>query len=55
MTTASPAAERDDAPMPASVPVAENRSPYAIRVRHLWHRYGSLDVVRDVTFDVEHG
>ncbi len=42
-------------PMPASVPVTNNRSPYAIRVRHLWHRYGSFDVVRDVTFDVEHG
>lgn len=43
------------ASMPAPIPAAENRSPYAIRVRHLWHRYGSLDVVRDVTFDVEHG
>jgi ABC-2 type transport system ATP-binding protein len=42
-------------PMPASVPVTHNNSPYAIRVRHLWHRYGSFDVVRDVTFDVEHG
>jgi ABC-2 type transport system ATP-binding protein len=42
-------------PMPASVPVTNNHSPYAIRVRHLWHRYGSFDVVRDVTFDVEHG
>jgi ABC-2 type transport system ATP-binding protein len=27
----------------------------AIRVRHLWHRFGSVDVVRDVTFDVAHG
>ena len=55
MTASSAILERDDAPMPASVPVMDNRSPYAIRVRHLWHRYGSLDVVRDVTFDVEHG
>ncbi|NUQ73937.1 MAG: ATP-binding cassette domain-containing protein, partial [Polyangiaceae bacterium] len=23
-----------------------------IRVRHLWHRFGSLDVLKDVTFDV---
>jgi ABC-2 type transport system ATP-binding protein len=46
---------RDDMPMPASVPVVNNHGPYAIRVRHLWHRYGSLDVIRDVTFDVEHG
>ena len=27
----------------------------AIRVRHLWHRFGNLDVLRDVTFDVAQG
>ncbi len=27
----------------------------AIRVRHLWHRFGGMDVVRDVTFDVGEG
>jgi ABC-2 type transport system ATP-binding protein len=27
----------------------------AIRVRHLWHRYGSMDVLRDVDFEVGHG
>ncbi len=27
----------------------------AIRVRHLWHRFGALDVLRDVTFDVAQG
>lgn len=27
----------------------------AIRVRHLWHRFGTVDVLRDVTFDVGHG
>ena len=27
----------------------------AIRVRHLSHRYGSREVLRDVTFDVAHG
>jgi len=27
----------------------------AIRVRHLWHRYGAMDVLRDVTFEVGHG
>jgi ABC-2 type transport system ATP-binding protein len=27
----------------------------AIRVRHLSHRFGALDVLRDVTFDVGHG
>ncbi len=29
--------------------------PPAISVRHLWHRYGSLDVLSDVSFDVGHG
>ncbi len=28
---------------------------YAIRVRHLWHRFGPYDVVRDVSFDVGYG
>jgi ABC-2 type transport system ATP-binding protein len=27
----------------------------AIRVRHLWHRYAGMDVLRDVTFDVGEG
>ena len=27
----------------------------AIRVRHLWHRYGTLDVLRDVSFEVGPG
>ena len=27
----------------------------AIRVRHLWHRFGRFDVVRDVSFDVQQG
>ncbi|WP_394839990.1 ABC transporter ATP-binding protein [Pendulispora rubella] len=27
----------------------------AIRVRHLWHRFGRFDVLRDVSFDVAHG
>ena len=27
----------------------------AIRVRHLWHRFGNIDVLRDVTFDVAQG
>jgi ABC-2 type transport system ATP-binding protein len=37
--------------------VTESFSPPApaIRVRHLWHRYGNLDVLRDVSFDVNHG
>jgi len=31
------------------------RSPYAIRVRHLWHRFGTRTVLQDVSFDVAHG
>ncbi|HEV8247711.1 MAG TPA: ATP-binding cassette domain-containing protein, partial [Polyangiaceae bacterium] len=27
----------------------------AIRVSHLWHRYGNLDVLSDVSFDVAQG
>ena len=27
----------------------------AIKVRHLWHRYGALDVLRDVSFEVQAG
>ena len=27
----------------------------AIRVRHLWHRFGAMDVLKDVTFDVGEG
>ncbi|HNT00162.1 MAG TPA: ABC transporter ATP-binding protein [Polyangiaceae bacterium] len=38
-----------------SATAPRNHSPYAIRVRHLWHRFGAFDVLRDVTFDVEHG
>jgi ABC-2 type transport system ATP-binding protein len=32
---------------PAAVP--------AIRAQHLWHRYGALDVLKDVSFDVNQG
>lgn len=38
-----------------SPPVAPPALPPAIRVRHLWHRYGNRDVLRDVTFDVGAG
>jgi ABC-2 type transport system ATP-binding protein len=31
------------------------RPPPTIRVRHLWHRFGGFDVLRDVTFDVGAG
>ena len=37
------------APAPSEVPYP------AIRVRHLWHRFGATDVVRYVTFDVGQG
>jgi ABC-2 type transport system ATP-binding protein len=29
--------------------------PPAIRAQHLWHRYGSLDVLKDVSFEVGQG
>ncbi len=49
-----PGAMHTDAAPAADVRAAPS-SRYAIRVRHLWHRFGSFDVLRDVTFDVEHG
>ena len=39
----------------AHVPRARPLPTPAIRVRHLWHRFGNLDVLRDVTFDVAQG
>jgi ABC-2 type transport system ATP-binding protein len=39
---------------PRVVPVATAAVP-AIRVRHLWHRYGNLVVLRDVSFEVSQG
>ncbi len=33
----------------------DQTSAPAIRVRHLWHRFGKLDVLRDVSFEVGHG
>ena len=37
-------------------PVEVKRDGYpAIRARHLWHRFGAKEVLRDVTFDVHHG
>jgi ABC-2 type transport system ATP-binding protein len=39
-------------PAPAAAPAVQ--AP-AIRVRHLWHRFGRFDVLRDVSFDVQHG
>ena len=36
-------------------PIAAAQAPPAIRVRHLWHRFGRFDVLRDVSFDVHAG
>jgi ABC-2 type transport system ATP-binding protein len=41
--------------VPTGPTVEPTRAPPAIRVRHLWHRFGRFDVLRDVTFDVAHG
>ncbi|HEY1954737.1 MAG TPA: ABC transporter ATP-binding protein [Polyangiaceae bacterium] len=48
----------DSAPISQSPPSSawlEQTMVPAIRVRHLWHRFGKLDVLRDVSFDVAHG
>jgi ABC-2 type transport system ATP-binding protein len=37
------------------VPSTPERATPAIRVRHLWHRFGRLDVLRDVSFEVMPG
>ena len=42
------------APIPPAALVAEPPKP-AIRVRHLWHRVGKNEVLRDVSFDVAEG
>ncbi len=50
MTSAQPGiASPDQAPSPAAAPKP------AIRVRHLWHRFGKAEVLRDVSFDVAQG
>jgi ABC-2 type transport system ATP-binding protein len=41
-------------PLYGAAPVA-HLPPPTIRVRHLWHRFGSLDVLKDVSFDVGAG
>jgi ABC-2 type transport system ATP-binding protein len=38
-----------------SAVTSEAAPPPAIRVRHLWHRFGRLDVLRDISFDVQQG
>lgn len=53
---APPATSETGSVISALLPSAEtaelaSQTP-AIRVRHLWHRYGKLDVLRDVSFDV---
>ena len=40
--------------MSAAVSIVPAPKP-AIRVRHLWHRFGKADVLRDVSFDVQEG
>src|SRR5262249_39910387 len=43
------------APAEQASPTAQATTPPAIRVRHLWHRFGRFDVLRDVSFEVGHG
>jgi ABC-2 type transport system ATP-binding protein len=42
------------APIPPAAIVPQPPKP-AIRVRHLWHRFGKNEVLRDVSFDVAEG
>ena len=50
-----------DAPPPSAGPASSGPASWlssatpAIRVRHLWHRFGRFDVLRDVSFEVGHG
>ena len=58
--TAAPSSTASDLRAPPEGAVAApshhaDRPPPSIRVRHLWHRFGSLDVLKDVTFDVGPG
>jgi len=49
---------QDQAPISQSPPSSawlEQTTVPAIRVRHLWHRFGKLDVLRDVSFEVGQG
>jgi ABC-2 type transport system ATP-binding protein len=49
---------QDAAPLsqpPSSSSWLDTTTTPAIRVRHLWHRFGKLDVLRDVSFEVGHG
>ncbi len=52
---AQPALAEAAATADATQPVAALAAPPAIRVRHLWHRFGRFDVLRDVSFDVQAG
>jgi ABC-2 type transport system ATP-binding protein len=48
----------EEAPLSQSPPSSawlDQTTVPAIRVRHLWHRFGKLDVLRDVSFEVGHG
>ncbi|MEO7110732.1 MAG: ABC transporter ATP-binding protein [Polyangiaceae bacterium] len=40
---------------PALGKTPQIEAPPAIRVRHLWHRFGRFEVLRDVSFEVGHG
>ena len=52
---AAPSAGRSPDEVPTEDQLPRGAAPPAIRVRHLWHRFGRLDVLRDVSFDVQHG
>jgi ABC-2 type transport system ATP-binding protein len=56
MSQSPESAPQSQGPTSASPPSwLDHTSAPAIRVRHLWHRFGKLDVLRDVSFEVGHG
>jgi len=55
MSDQAPQSVPPSSQQPPSSAWLESQSVPAIRVRHLWHRFGRLDVLRDVSFEVGHG
>jgi ABC-2 type transport system ATP-binding protein len=53
--TAAPTSMPPSSLGPSSLAAPQTSTVPAIRVRHLWHRFGRFEVLRDVSFDVAHG
>ncbi len=55
MTQSSVQPQHQESPPISSAVMSAPSTAPAIRVRHLWHRFGRFDVLRDVSFEVGHG